>query len=238
MGLLDFLKKHKKQKNHKICCDRCKRELLEDEAEQIGNHRVCKNCALPSSASVPSDQVPQREMDTRPAAHLSARAEELELLFSIKTDGHMATALYLHKTTGEPYIVASSLEQRGGGYLEQYHSITKATSSDMDAIASHQKEFDYETAYQFRNVIFDFRKMGKTFSIDAHRYRYMVYLLVGDVEIFARGVMLSEDKVRIPAAYLSGKQYAQYLVCPGPYEHAYELPVGCIDKVMIRVEAC
>lgn len=55
MGLFDFFKKQGKQNNHKICCARCKREIREDEAQWIGNHRFCKNCAQsPKAAANPS----------------------------------------------------------------------------------------------------------------------------------------------------------------------------------------
>ena len=40
-----------KQNSHKICCARCKKEILEDEAQWIGNHRFCKNCANPPKAA-------------------------------------------------------------------------------------------------------------------------------------------------------------------------------------------
>lgn len=128
MGLLDFLKKHKKQKSYKICCDRCKRELLEDEAEQIGNHRVCRNCALPSSAPVSSDQVPQWEMDTRPAAHLSARAEELELLFCGKNQSSFKFTFHILANGGLAWKYRLFRRFRFGRYLA-YHSTTQQVFS-------------------------------------------------------------------------------------------------------------
>lgn len=174
-----------------------------------------------------------------PASYEYSKVKEFDNLFTIKTDGYKKTALFIHKTTKESYMVVSSLEQCKRQYFEKYHSITKATIYDIDMIISHKEEYDYATAYQLRNSIFDFKKMGQSFLIDEYRYRYMVYLCVSNVEIPARAVLLSKNTVMIPETYLpigQYKQYEQYHICPGPYEHAYDLPVKFIDKVIIKIE--
>lgn len=102
-------------------------------------------------------------------------------------------------------------------------------------------ELDYATAYKLRGMIFDPSRMGRIFSIDAHRYKYQVYLLVDGVEINAREAMLSENSFCVPTRCFGCRNtydYEQYHVCPGPYEHDYNLPVKFIDKVIIRIEAC
>lgn len=179
-------------------------------------------------------------IDTCPAAHISAhisaKVKEMYLLFSITTCANLSTGFYLDKTTGEPYIVVYHAT------LEWYLSMTKVTASDMDAIVSHKMELDYATAYKLQDVIFERSLMGITFSIDTHRYKYQVYLLVDGVEIDARAAMLSENFFEVPTRCLNGCRYTydyeQYLVRPGPYEYNYDLPVKFIDKVIIRFEAC
>lgn len=162
--------------------------------------------------------------------------KEKDLLFSITPRGNFSTGFYLHKTTKEPYIVVSA--SRSTRYLW----MTKVTTSDMDAIVSNKVELDYVTAYKLRAVIFERSLMGITFSVDAQRYRYTVYLLVDGVEIAASSAMLSESRFLVPISCLYGcgntYDYEQYHVCPGPYEHDFDLPVEFIDKVIIRIEAC
>lgn len=64
MGLFDFSKKQGKQNSHKICCARCKKVILEDEAQWIGYHRFCKNCANPpKAASNPSSIICSGDSD-------------------------------------------------------------------------------------------------------------------------------------------------------------------------------
>lgn len=173
---------------------------------------------------------------------LSAKVKEMDLLFSITPRGNFSTGFYLHKTTCEPYIVVSFSEKVGEGYAGRYVWMTKVTTSDMDAIVSNKVELDYATAYKLRDVIFERSLMGITFLIDAQRYRYMAYLLVDGVEIAASCAMLSESRFVVPTRCLGGCRYTydyeQYHVCPGPYEHDYDLPVEFIDKVIIRIEAC
>ena len=170
------------------------------------------------------------------AAYEASQVKDLEDLFTITTDGYKRTALYLHKTTNEGYVVVASLEQRGGGYFEQYHSVIKATVVDMDVVTAHKNEYEYAIAYQLRHRVFDPQKMGKRFSVEGQQYRYRVYLVLEDRKISAQEVVLSEKTVRIPVTYAFSKEYEPYLVCPGPFEHAYDLPARFVKKVVIKVE--
>ena len=163
-------------------------------------------------------------------------ASALEYLLKITSDGCMGTALYRHRETKEAYIVISSLEQRGGGSIDQIHSITKAALSDVDLIMSIKEEYTYDLAWSLRRTILNFHKMGKHFWIEGQEFRYTVYLLVDGVRIDAREAWPSEDKVAVPAKYLPLKKYETYLVAPGPFEHEFDLPAGLIEKVITQIE--
>ena len=160
----------------------------------------------------------------------------LEYLLKITSDGCMGTALYRHKETKEAYIVVSSLEQRGGGSFDRIHSITKASLSDVDLIMSIKEEYTYDLAWNLRRTILNFDKMGKRFWIEGQEFIYMVYLLVDGVRINARDTLLSEDMVQVPSKYFPSKKYEMYHVAPGPFEHAFDLPAGLIERVITQIE--
>ena len=163
-------------------------------------------------------------------------ASALEYLLKITSDGCMGTALYRHKETKKAYIVVSSLEQRGGGSFDRIHSITKASLSDVDLITSIQEECTYDLAWSLRRTILNFDKMRKRFWIEGQEFRCMVYLLVDGVRIDASDTLLSEDKVQVPSKYLPLKKYEKYHVVPGPFEHAFGLPAGLIERVITQIE--
>ena len=160
----------------------------------------------------------------------------LEYLLRISSDGYMGTALYCHKETKEAYIVVSSLEQRGGGYFDHYHSIKKATLSDVDLILSLKDEYTYDLAWSLRRTILDHNKMRKRIGIEGQEFRRMVYLLVDGVMIDAQTALMSEDTVEIPTHYLQSNKYEQYHAVPGPFEHVYDLPASLVEKVIAKIE--
>lgn len=127
MGILNLFKK---QTTHKICCARCKREILEDETQWIGNNGFCQKCAQSPSHTIFSNssahQQAEQSRDKNDKINIAAESKT----FICSECGKTLAIKYAHKNN----ICASCANKK---------STQKAHSSNSYNISNYGNP-DYE----------------------------------------------------------------------------------------------
>ena len=164
--------------------------------------------------------------------------KDLDLL--IRDDNYDNWAvLCMHKTTHEVYVVRGDNTFRGdiqrGGQMESHiSSISIASLEEVSSVVN--KELNYNTFYTYQA---DYRNISqKKLTIAQKAYRIEYFIVIDHIEVPQNQILFGESVFQVPAQFLTEEQrkkYAGFYTCPGPYEHCYNLPVDCCQKVVRKL---
>ena len=148
-------------------------------------------------------------------------------------------ALCLHKTTHEVYAIHGKNTffgdmQRGGRMESHVSSISIASLEYAASIVN--KEFSYLHLYTY---LADCSNIShEKLTIDQKVYRIEWFVVIDTIEVPQNQILFGKSVFQVPAQFLTEdlrKKYAGFYTRPGPYEHCYDLPVECCQKVIRKL---
>lgn len=163
-------------------------------------------------------------------------ASELETVVTLDLDYSNWVELRLHKTTGRAYTVKGENVQHGGALIPSITSIKRAFLSEVSSMVA--KEYDYAKAFKLLYPKWEEHLCRKVLVISDSRYRMGWFAVVDGVEIPREAIGFGETVFHVPAQLLTEdqhKKYAAYHTQTGPYEHYFDLPAECCEKVIRKL---
>ena len=163
-------------------------------------------------------------------------ASELETVVTLDLDYSNWVELRLHKTTGRAYTVKGENVQHGGALIPSITSIKRAFLSEVSSMVA--KEYDYAKAFKLLYPKWEEHLCRKVLVISDSRYRMGWFAVVDGVEIPREAIGFGETVFQVPAQLLTEdqhKKYAAYHTQTGPYEHYFDLPAECCEKVIRKL---
>ena len=148
-------------------------------------------------------------------------------------------ALCLHKTTHEVYAIRGKNifrgdMQRGGRMESLVSSISIASLEDAASIVN--KEFNYLHLYAHQADCSNISHKKLTIGQKVYRIEWVV--VIDNIEVPQNQILFGESVFQVPAQFLTEEQrekYAEFYTRPGPYEHCYDLPAECCQKVLRKL---
>lgn len=163
-------------------------------------------------------------------------ASELEIIVTLHLDYCNRVDVCRHKTTGRAYIMKSEDEQHSFVGIFSITSIKRAFLSEASSMVA--KEYDYAKAYKLLHPKWEDYLCRKVLAISDGRYRIGWFVVVDGVEMPREAILFGETVFQVPERLLTEdqhKKYAAYHTQTGPYEHYFDLPAECCEKVVRKL---